>query len=366
MHLMQGAKLKRLSDAGSVSKGEMASGNTTLWSDESGNVIGWYRGAYAVCGVTVEATDQLRCSVSSKEFSQLAELFDDDAEVKLVLERANLNMSAGRTRFKLRTEGNPSIESYTTLLNEYQPMAKVDRTVFVQEIQAASAIVATSMENPILTGVHIVAKNGRMGLQAGDGRSKVLTAEIPKPEVMQDIDIVVPGADLQNVLKYLGDNTVVNQAHRKHLIVGMMKNTLVLHTHDAIFRIPTLSGAWPSMMASLSKMEFGEGTIEIPSNVIEKVARANRIFNGDAGSKTVTVKPAPMGDMLIIETMEGEKGHFAQEFDGTVDRPFTLDIEDLSIVAKIFGDSVTIEFGKTMSRVTGDKSNRRVYVLQRA
>lgn len=324
-----------------------------LWGGE-GTVISWFRGSYSACGIEVKASDTISCSLPAKEFSQLTSLFEDDEDVTLSTARNALVMASRRRKLELRQEDEASIESYRELVEKFQPTVEVDQAAFIQELRAASEIVAKSISNPILTGIRLLAQGKGIAIMSANGSSMVfqsgILATVKEGETLEEI---LPTQDTMDVLKSFGSGD--------NLQIGKYRRSIVFKTSDAIFRIPLLSGKWPPM-THLRSLTFDRGTLPISTEVIKSVAAAQRIYHGEKGSKNITVRPAD--DYVTVETAPSEKGQFVEELDATLFDSHTLNIDDMEAVAKVCKDDLQIAFGETMSLATG-AGNRRVYVLQR-
>src|SRR5690606_31611714 len=100
----------------------------------------------------------------------------------------------------LRQESGPPISGYAELVNSFSPAVEVDQKEFIEEIQSAAYVASTSMANPVLTGIRVVAKSNALGIQSADGKSLFFQSAI-KAQVTTPVEAILPSVDVGQILK---------------------------------------------------------------------------------------------------------------------------------------------------------------------
>lgn len=333
---------------------DLVVGRTSVESLPDGRIVSWYQGPYAACGVVVTGMEPISCSVNAKSFQQLVELFDDDDDLSLVSTESALLIASKRRRVTLQFDGSPDIGGYHTLQDVFTPSFEIDAATLAREVRIAAQMAAISVQNPILTGMRLVSVGTVLGIESANGSSLFSTATVPIEPATDGArqEIIAPTNNLIDAITALHTEGKV--------AVGMQGRALVLRAGSAVFKIPTLAGTWPKL-TMLRTMKFDRGEMTIPTESIRALVLAAKIYQSGAD---VTFRPGDEPETIILETKHAEGGQFVEHFEGSIARPYVFDVADLDILSRVSGDTLTIELGETMARITS--GSRKTYVIQRS
>lgn len=345
---MRASHLKSLASVAEAAKMDLAPGPLTIAPDEAGGIIAWYQGAYSACGIAIDVPDVLTApvSVAAREFQSLAGLFEDDTEVALRVDKSSLLIASRQRKLSLRFQGKPSVDGYQ-VLRDTPPIVTTKLSELTREMVAASQCVSTTMSQPVLTGVRIIASDNALGLQAANASSIVFTVAM-KCEASDKFEIVAGASDIVMALRTLtGEQVSIGKAGR----------TLVLKTENAMIKIPTLSGLWPNIQKPLKALVYHDAC-DVPIESIKSLISAAKAYRA---ANDVVLIPTERG--VSIETIEGELGQFQEEIEGTLSRRYVLDIADLDTAARMSDDVAHLQFSDSFVLMTAGP--RRLYMLLR-
>lgn len=346
---MLAARLKRLANAAETAKLDLNPRGLTL-AQVGDDLLAWYQGHYAACGITTPAPDTLSrpVSVTSAEFRDLVGLFDDEMDVRLTPGGSALTLSAGQRRVSLQYKDSPDYEGYASLV-AVDPAVDVDLAAFKREADLASNVASVALTSPILTGTRVITSGTLMGVSAANGTSLLLEAFIDaRPNGRQKLDLVAPAGDLLTGLRMLEGST---------LSIASLPNAILLRGDDAVVKLPLLSGKWPSM-DSLKPKVFADH-ISLPVPIVRALAIAVRAYRA---SNDAIIRPTESG-AIVLETRDSEMGQFQQIIPGVVSKRYVVDVADLDVAAKISEDAVDMLFSHVRALVSAN--NRKLYVTLR-
>lgn len=351
---MEARILKRLASVGEMAKLDLSPGAVTL-APIDGGVLSWYSGVSAAGGVEAQVLDVLErpVSVYSSELQEMADLFDDDQQVRLKADATALVLSAGRRRVSLRYLNQPNYDLYPKVRDPLASVVTVERDAFMRELGYATSVSAVTVANPILTGVRVITSRTALGFQAMNGTSLVFQSAV-KAECSEELEIVVPTSDLLIGMRVLGydDSGTVG--------IHMDGRSLVLQTDASVVRMATLAGNWPTLIAeNLKKLEFSDA-LAIPSGSVKAIANAARAYKA---SNEIVIRPGSREGTTILETRESELGQFQEVIDGTMSKPYVFDVADLETASKMTTGSLSLQFAPAMAMAK--IGARKLYVLCR-
>lgn len=348
---MLAQKLKRLANATETAKLDLNPGGLVL-AQVDNELLAFYHGAYAACGITVDTEGQQvlsrPVSVSAQELKDLVGLFDDDVQVRLVPGEAGLTIATKTRRASLTYKGSPDYTGYSTL-TEVIPNVCVSLQEFKREADIASGVSAVTLSQPILTGIRIIAANTTMGVQASNGTSLLFESAIKAEAGNERFEVVAPAQDLMLGLRMMtGDK----------LWLARAGNGLVMVGEDSIVKLPVLSGKWPNM-ASVKPTEF-QDHISLPTGMVRTLAIAVRAYRA---SNDAIIRPNESG-MMVLETRDSEMGQFQEVMAGRVTQRYVIDVADLEVAARISDADIDMRFAKARGLATSEL--RKLYLTLRA
>lgn len=348
---MKGSTLKRLGVVGEAAKNDVSSGSATLAPTEAGT-LALYRGTHGACGVLVsEAGLEKAISVDASELQSLSHLFEDNADLKVIAQDTKVEIRAGRRKIALRYIGDPDIEMYEPMIS-VATHATVNLGELRRLLRAASLVPIATIANPILTGIRLIAKGSLLGVQASNGTSFVYEAFLRTAVVTSPIDAVIPSTEVSYVLAILGGSD------KDDVKLSKDERALTLWTDEAVVRVPTLQGDWPSLSAFTSHFKKDADSFTLPVETIRHLATAANIYGA---GEVVEIEPADDG--IMIRTTDAGKGSFEEFLVGSLSQPYKLWVPDLELSARLFDTEITFGIGYPV--VGASSKDAKVYMLVR-
>lgn len=339
-----GASVRRLADAAQISELDISPQSLTL-APHNGKTVGWYKGEYAMAGITVEDCGiTAPLSVAATQFQSLTALFSDALEVTLQPRGQSLIMGREGRQVSLKFNGEPTLDRYEELLN-FEPVVEVSRQAFAREIEVAAAAAGTNLAMPILTGIRIVARDKLLGIQASNGKSLAYESAIEAKAGQGKFEIIAPRADLLIALKILmGDS----------IRIGLLGRGIVLQGIDSIVRIPQLSGSWPNLKAM--RDQPANDKLEINASALRVLGLAAKVYQ-----TTTTVRLEPAEGGVLLKTTESEIGQYIEALSGSLSKRYALDLKDLEVAGKMADGVVDVDFCETLAIARA--GTRKLYML---
>lgn len=353
---MLGARLNELLRVGELADTSLMAGALTLAPDEAGGTLAIYPGFQSTSGAyrIPEAVIDRPVSVAAKDARSLASLFDDEDEVLLKRTESALTLVSRARRVRLRYIGAPDVEK-RQLLN-VESFFSIPKASFAEEISIASSAATLAIrQDPIATSVRLVFAKDRMLVQSLNGFSMAYVAVTRNGTMLKEQEeMLVPPKHVMKALDLIPSENV--------LLATSNSRSLILRSDDSetdcALQVPLISGKFPDLRP-LAKVPINERAA-LSTKSLRMLIRASSVLAADA---LVTIRPGKEHG-IILETAESEQGHYQDLADGSITRPYTFDVRDLEVAAKIAGEELDVFFGQDHVYVNAqsDTGERRLYI----
>lgn len=269
----------------------------------------------------------------------IKKLPEDIVEIN-VDENFKTTITSGKAIFELNGQ---SPEEYPQIMmdpgdSHFNLLTKDLKTL----IRQTAFAVSTMETRPILTGINITIENDGITFTATDSHRLALR-KINHTEMLEAINIVIPGKSLQELNKILTDDL-------DSINISVMQNNILFFTDDLYFSSRLLSGNYPET-SRLIPQESNTVIHTYTKDLIHTIERAALLSNRDQNN--VITLETKQNNTLEISGNSPEIGNVTEELVVT-----SIDGEDVRIsfsskylldsLKTIDSDQVEINFTGTM------------------
>lgn len=350
---MQARTIKKLASLASIAALDMKAGSMTLGSTERG-ILGWYYGIYFAGGVLVDGIEVFNhVPLSAETLRSVANLFDDNAEVRILPKASSLELQTGKVPVTIQHGPAPvsSLAETFTPISSAIPSMTMKREELESELAVLRGIATKNAATPILSATKIVAINNTCGFQAANGSSMVYqSTRTCVTHTPDKFEVVVPVEELSACLSIFDEEDVG---------LAIQGRSLLLIGARTWAKLQTMAGEWPKLSA-LAKNSYDE-PVKLPTTAVKTLVAGAHAFKAPAHA---IIRPDAEG--IGLETERTELGQYQDIVDGSVSRTYNISVEDLDVALKMTANDLTLNFcaEKNMSLV--QEGNRRLYIAARA
>lgn len=345
---MLGSQLHRLAAVAAIARTEFDTAPIILNSDKN-RIQASYHGTYSAGVVAAEAdTPSFMIAVNAKQFSTMANLFSDTANVTIQYTKKALKLSTKDRAVSLTASSDDideDILSVDDAPTDLDSKVVVKAKDIVGELSIASDFVAKSMAKPILTGVMInFSKNG-LTFVASDGFAGVYRSGY-QAECDNESSIVVMGEDCIMGLKLCNDMATI----------GVLEaDRIVIYSDNSYFYAATLGGEWPDFSALTKKQD--RTSISVPTSTIKDLVTSAAALQASTDIELVGLEDKT----VIMRTVANEAGAVAIAIgDGELVGTYRYD-GGMLVTATKLGDPLTVEVPSAPDVPTKISKERRQY-----
>lgn len=202
----------------------------------------------------------------------------------------------------------------------------IDQKVFKTTIN--QTIFATSMQEsrPVLTGVNFKINNNIMEVTATDSYRLSKKRIILDSEVKDDIDIIIPNRNLNEIIKLISDNDNKIELH-------IFTNKVIFKVENLIIMTRLINGNYPDT----NKLIPNEFELKVKVNLINlynSIDRASLLTNAEEKN---TIKLETKKDIMIISSNIPEIGNVEEKI--KIEKNVDKDIK-ISFSSKYMMDAI--------------------------
>lgn len=305
-----------------------------------------YRGlyAYAMRQVSAPGVSEFSGSFPAGKLRRIGSLFRRS-------EKLSIRFIEEDNRLVLR-EGNRRSTVQAVPIREDAPPREIDVVAFAStdalatEVSIASHAVADGYIAPVLTGVRMIARDGRLGVQSCNAMSAIFESSIDA-STLGTLEIIVPLKDLQTGLKIMKGSERLGIAY-----AGRGRFALV--GDGAVFIGSLLMGNWPNM----NRHRWKSGNrIDLNTSTLREVVQAAGAFSD---ARNIEFLPDEYGTTILVRSDEGS---YSTAVDGVLSREHRMSIADAGIAMRI-GDTLTMGLRDDGSAIF-TAGHRTLYTLNR-
>lgn len=319
---------------------------------------GDYSGGYRQARMVDEKVQDFEVSLSATRFRQLANLFPDEVDVTIVLQKDELVLRSREANVRMQRWGDVTPE--TDVVPEdiskvkAELRARIPLAALLTEMDIASTYVADSSLRPALTGIKLdFAKGNRLYVTAFDGFGLLFKSELEALRVQGVGSVIVPGLDFPLGLRLIqsdGDAVILKLADSDKVII-------YTPAVSAYFNCALINSAWPDLH-EVEEMQPVGTNITLTGDQIRALAASGRAFE----TKEVSLS-ANNGRSAF--SLESEAGGYSSRVKGNVAATMQYDLESLAKVAKL-GDRIDLTVPPTSAAPTiAVAGTRRCWVVAR-
>lgn len=358
---MLGQHFARLAAVAKLVDTDISPRPSTIQEDGDKFVVTYY-GTYTRGTVLVPNTETNEIGtvvVGSPQLRDIAGLFDGDEEISLSVIKNNLVLKGSSCQAALRVMEDDPAEPVAGLDAVEADGVNIPFAVFGPEIDIAAGFVNERTQSPVLGGVRLTARGGKMSIMAYDGRAGIYSAII-EVDGGAAFDITVPPKDLKASLALINNAEDVRlQLFRN---VEGQATRLVLIGDDAVIHTALLEGKWPNVSSLMRKAE--RQSVVLP---------ADRLACVLAGSKALSADPLIIleqaNDGLRVRTKESELGIVAVGLEAQVGlngfpNSLMFDFDTIRLAATL-GKSIVMEVAEDHKIPVMVQADHRRYWVQR-
>lgn len=154
----------------------------------------------------------------------------------------------------------------------------LDTQAFVEALNKTVISVSKQESRPILTGVHMVAKEDKLLIEATDSHT-LSQKDLPKPEnITTDLDIVIPTASIKQLQQLTGDN----------LLFSYDQTGAIFKTGDTTLTTRLIEGHYPNTDRLLGG-HYGRHVVLDTAEIKDTLKRAQIVLSTTHESNYTTL-----------------------------------------------------------------------------
>ncbi len=182
------------------------------------------------------------CVVPSKLLTDIIRSLPE-AAVTLSVENQTASITCGQASFTVKTLPPNDFPRFPEV--EVDKKVRVPSVVLSQMVAHVSKAVSRDETRPILTGILLVVDGPTIKMVATDSYRLAVKETILKREDGEDIEVVVPGRTIDEVVKLTGSAPEV--------VLGVSENQIVFEIGETVFVTRRIEGAFPNYKQLIPK-----------------------------------------------------------------------------------------------------------------
>ena len=202
----------------------------------------------------------------------------------------------------------------------------IDQKVFKTTINQTIFATSAQESRPVLTGVNFKVNNNIMEVTATDSYRLSKKRIILDAEIKDDIDIIVPNRNLNEIIKLISDNDNKIELH-------IFTNKVIFKVENLIIMTRLINGNYPDTN-KLIPNEFDLKVKVNLSNLFNSIDRASLLTNAEEKN---TIKLETKKDIMIISSNIPEIGNVEEKI--KIEKNVDKDIK-ISFSSKYMMDAI--------------------------